>query len=404
MRPSLDHLRSTITDYLDRHPGERDTLSGLLTALAGAEDPSSRSALPGHITCSGVVIDADGRVLHIERKASGLLLNPGGDVEAGDETLLAAALRKLAEETGIPSACLVLTPEFGHTPIDIGVHDIEATAQKGEGPQQHYDFRFVFRLAAERPAPALQREEVVRAVWLPQDEVPSPTLRAKLHDAALAGPVMPVNAGALIHDGQGRYLLHLRDVKPGIWAPGCWELLGGGREPDDATLLHTVVRELREEAGLKIPRLHPYAVEHVTGIYGTLVPVQLFTGEWNGDPSTLTVTEGQLLAWRSLEQLPYLAMLPSTRKLLERHATEHPAADAAHGPSRTATAAPPPGAEPHIVGVHLVLELPSAPSTPSTPSIPTAPRPVKWRPAPKRPSAGPGSPRTAYASVCCSRL
>ncbi|WP_369149020.1 NUDIX domain-containing protein [Streptomyces sp. R44] len=101
-RPSRDHLYSTVGEYLARHPGERDTLSGLLTALAGEEDPTSRASLPGHITCSGVVIDADGRVLHIEHKASGLLLSPGGHVETGDETLLAAALRELAEQTGIP--------------------------------------------------------------------------------------------------------------------------------------------------------------------------------------------------------------------------------------------------------------------------------------------------------------
>ncbi|MFF0429073.1 NUDIX domain-containing protein [Streptomyces sp. NPDC004520] len=175
-------------------------------------------------------------------------------------------------------------------------------------------------------------------------------------DAAPDGSVTPVSASAVIHDGQGRYLLHLRDVKPGIWAPGCWDLLGGGREPDDATLLDTVVRELREEAGLEVPGLRPYAVERVTGTDGTLVPVQFFTGEWSGDPGTLTVTEGQLLAWRSLEQLPYLTMLPSTRKLLERHAAEHPAGDIVHRPPRTVAAVAPPGTEPHIVGVHLVLE------------------------------------------------
>ncbi|MFE5589936.1 NUDIX domain-containing protein [Streptomyces sp. NPDC056549] len=363
-RPSHEHLRSTVAEYLARHPGERDALSGLLAALDGEEHPTHRASLPGHITCSGVVIDADGQVLHIEHKASGLLLTPGGHVEAGDATLLAAALREIAEETGIPPAGLVLTPEFGHTPIDVDVHRIEAAEAKGEGPHEHYDFRFVFRLAAAgSPDLVLQEEEVSGAVWLPQHEVRSPTLRAKLHDAALEGTVTPVNASAVIHDGQGRYLLHLRDVKPGIWAPGCWDLLGGGREPEDATPLDTVVRELREEAGLEIPGLRPYAVDHVPGTDGTLVPVQLFTGEWHGDPGTLTLTEGQLLAWRSLEHLPYLTMLPSTRQLLERHAAERPAchADDTGGAAgarwaRAVVASAPPGTEPHIVGVHLVLE------------------------------------------------
>lgn len=47
------------------------------------------------------------------------------------------------------------------------------------------------------------------------------------------------NASALIHDGAGAYLLHLRDEIPGIWEPGSWSLLGGGREPGGA-LLHRV--------------------------------------------------------------------------------------------------------------------------------------------------------------------
>lgn len=133
-RPSRDHLRSTVAEYLARHPVERDALSGLLAALEGEEDPTHRASLPGHITCCGVVIDADGQVLHVEHKASGLLLTPGGHVEAGDATLLAAALREIAEETGIPPTGLVLTPEFGRTPIDVDVHRIEADEAKGKVP------------------------------------------------------------------------------------------------------------------------------------------------------------------------------------------------------------------------------------------------------------------------------
>ncbi|MFE7511555.1 NUDIX domain-containing protein [Streptomyces sp. NPDC057540] len=357
-RPSRDHLRSTVAEYLTRHPAEREALSGLLAALDAEEDPTHRDTLPGHITCCGVVVDADGRILHVEHRASGLLLTPGGHVESGDATLLAAALREIAEETGIPPSHLVLAPEFGHAPIDVDVHRIEADARKGEGPHEHYDFRFVFRVAAAGgPRLLLQDDEVSGAAWLPQDEVRSPTLRQKLRDAALEHAITPVNAGAVIHDGQGRYLLHLRDVKPGIRAPGCWDLLGGGREPQDASLRDTVVRELREEAGLEIPGLRPYEVGHTTGTDGTLVPVQLFTGEWSGDPGTLPLTEGQLLAWRSPEQLPYLTMLPSTRELLERHA----AAGVTRGrvdarPARPLVAGAPPGTELHIVGVHLVLE------------------------------------------------
>ncbi|MFI1809288.1 NUDIX domain-containing protein [Streptomyces sp. NPDC020422] len=358
MPPSADHIRDLVADYLDRHPAERSALSGLLSALDSGADPTSRTALPGHITCSAVVIDAAGRVLHIAHRASGLLLTPGGHVDGGDATLLAAVLREVREETGIPASCLVLTPEFGHAPIDIDVHDIEARPSTGEPAHRHFDVRFVFRLTPGAPEPTLQDDEIAGAVWLAQDEVRSPTLHAKLSAAGLHGTITPVNASAVIRDAAGRYLLHLRDAnKPDIWAPGCWDLLGGGREPHDATLLDTVTRELQEEAGLVLTGLEPYRVDSVIGTHGTSVPVALFAGEWQGDPSELTLTEGVMLAWFRPEQLPYLTMLPDTRSLLETHAAEHPA-PAADQPEKSAAAVAgaPAGTEPHIVGVHLYLE------------------------------------------------
>lgn len=102
------------------------------------------------------------------------------------------------------------------------------------------------RTYGERPQPR------VAAEWLPFDQVTSPTLRTKLCASGLDNRIEPVNASALIHDGHGRYLLHLlhlRDDLPGIWEPGAWSLLGGGREPGDASLEDTVRRELREEVG-----------------------------------------------------------------------------------------------------------------------------------------------------------
>ncbi|MFB7281496.1 NUDIX domain-containing protein [Streptomyces hydrogenans] len=366
MPPSPDHVRALITEYLERHPDEGGALAGLLTALDAEDDPTSRSTLPGHVTCGGVVLDADGRVLHIAHRASGLLLPPGGHVEATDDSLFAAVLREIREETGIPASSLVLTPEYGRTPIDVDVHAVPENAAKGEGPHRHYDFRFVFRLAPDAPELALQEDEVAGAVWLPRDEVRAPRLRARLRDAGLDSTITPVDASVVIHDGRGRYLLQLRDADKPIWAPGHWDLLGGGREPQDATLLDTAVRELREEAGLELAHLRPYAVEHVTGTDGTSVPRQVYTGEWDGDPDTLPLTEGQLLAWRDLAQLPYLTMLPSTRGLLERHAAAHafpahPTGPPAAGGPRPRQApvtigAAPPDTEPHIVGVHLVLE------------------------------------------------
>ncbi|MEU9497984.1 hypothetical protein [Streptomyces sp. NPDC048196] len=51
--------------------------------------------------------------------------------------------------------------------------------------------------------------------------------------AALPPAHGQANASALIHNGAGAYLLHLRDDIPGIWEPGAWSLLVGGQEPGD---------------------------------------------------------------------------------------------------------------------------------------------------------------------------
>ncbi|GGT57982.1 NUDIX hydrolase [Streptomyces purpureus] len=242
---------------------------------------------------------------------------------------------------------------------DIDIHDFDSNPSKGEPAHQHVDFRYVFYLADDNPPTiTLQSEEVSGAQWLPMHKVTSPTLRAKLLHPQLDGQPEPVNASAIIHDGHGRYLLHLRDAnKPWIWEPGCWSLLGGGREPQDRTLLDTVSRELREEAGLTVAGLEPYAVEYVTGTDGTRVPIQLFTGRWNGAPALLPLTEGVMLAWVRPEKFPCMTMLPSTRTLLERHAAEHPAL--ADGPTRVAATVPaqaPSGTVLNVVGVHLYLE------------------------------------------------
>lgn len=264
MPPTRSHIRATVETYLARHPQEREALADLLVVLDGTGDPSSRATLPGHVTCSAVVIDRDRRVLHIGHKASGLLLAPGGHVEASDRTLLAAALREVGEEAGIHPRDLSLTPQFLGSPIDIDVHDIDANPAKREPAHQHYDFRFAFYLAAEQPPPLeLQGEEVSGAEWRPFADVRSPTLRAKLLGAeanGLDGRPEPVNASALIHDGQGRYLLHLRDQREGIGEPGVFALLGGGRKMGDPCLEATLRRELAEEApGLEPTGLTPYA-------------------------------------------------------------------------------------------------------------------------------------------------
>jgi 8-oxo-dGTP pyrophosphatase MutT (NUDIX family) len=120
----------------------------------------------------------------------------------------------------------------------------------------------------------------------------------------------------LIYNGAGEYLLHLRDYLPGVIVePGAWSFLGGGREPCDRSLAETIQRELREEAGLEVPGLEPFAVERVS----RSITVQIFAGRWDGDPSTLTLTEGIMLHWFRPETMPRLRMAPEALRLVRRH-------------------------------------------------------------------------------------
>ncbi|MFD7916776.1 NUDIX domain-containing protein [Streptomyces sp. NPDC059752] len=291
MPPARSEIRDLLNIYLERHPTEQARLKPLLKSLDQPDEPTSRTTFPGHITCSAVVIDRNQRVLHIHHRASGLALPPGGHIDADDRTLLAAALREVHEEVGIAPGDLCLTHQLLDAPIDIDVHDIAARPAKGETEHRHYDVRFAFYLAHDAPPILLQDDEVSGVEWLAFDQVTPPTLRTKLIASGLDGRPDPVNASALLHDGGGRYLLHLRDNYPDIWEPGSFALLGGGFEPGDPSLEGTVRRELAEEVpDLKIGKLEPYAVEVATGVDGLAVPVQVFASPCRLGPDEDMVT------------------------------------------------------------------------------------------------------------------
>jgi 8-oxo-dGTP pyrophosphatase MutT (NUDIX family) len=65
-------------------------------------------------------------------------------------------------------------------------------------------------------------------------------------------------AAAILIAPDRRYLLQLRDDKPGIFYPGHWGCFGGAVESFDASAEAGLRRELREELGLE-PQRHPLA-------------------------------------------------------------------------------------------------------------------------------------------------
>ncbi len=124
----------------------------------------------------------DGRVLTIEHRALRKWLLPGGHVEDSDTTLQDAALRELAEETGISSDQV---EPSGDVPLHIDVHSIPANDAKDEPEHLHFDFRFLFRTTVD--AVELQEEEVTNYSWQLADMLTTEPLRSRVM-AATARP------------------------------------------------------------------------------------------------------------------------------------------------------------------------------------------------------------------------
>ncbi|MER5549147.1 NUDIX hydrolase [Streptomyces sp. NPDC001118] len=178
MAITADHIRTTLTAYLDQHPEDKRELNIVLGLLDDGDDLTHRSTLPGHVTAGAILVGPDGRVLHILHNATNLWLLPGGHLEPSDATLLEAAGRELTEETGIPPH--VVTPH-SEIPLHVDIHPIDANPAKDEPAHQHFDFRFLFRTTAD--IGELQTEEVSDAAWRDADAISDGHLRHRIAEA-----------------------------------------------------------------------------------------------------------------------------------------------------------------------------------------------------------------------------
>lgn len=173
---SADHIRETITDYIGRHPDEKERFAPVLGLLDAGADVTSRKEFRGHATAGAILTRPDGRVLHVRHLALDRWLLPGGHLEADDARLVNAALRELTEETGIPESAV---QSVSACPLHIDMHTIPANDDKGEPEHQHIDFRFHFRTSSS-DAVNLQTEEVTAAAWREPDALTDETLRSRV--------------------------------------------------------------------------------------------------------------------------------------------------------------------------------------------------------------------------------
>jgi 8-oxo-dGTP pyrophosphatase MutT (NUDIX family) len=134
--------RETLVALLQTHIAadereEADRVS-MLRLAHELDDPLSRSEPSAHFTASAFVIDdACERTCLVQHVKLERLLQPGGHIEATDQSLVAAALREAREETELE---LDLHPSAAR-PFDLDVHRIPA--RPNEPAHLHLDVRYL---------------------------------------------------------------------------------------------------------------------------------------------------------------------------------------------------------------------------------------------------------------------
>lgn len=126
------------------------------------------------------------------------------------------------------------------------------------------------------------------------------------------GPLTPADAAvALIVLDDGRYLLQLRDQKPGIFYPGHWGLFGGALDPGEAPEA-ALLRELAEELGLAVSGA--MYLTHFTFTFGRFGKISRHFYEVPfavGKLAGLTLREGrEMRAFRAAEILNQPRVVP----------------------------------------------------------------------------------------------
>ncbi|MEU3876609.1 MULTISPECIES: NUDIX domain-containing protein [Streptomyces] len=156
-------ISSALSVYLERYPDEAAMLSEPLHALSQGGGFASRRTFPMHVTVGALLARGGAEILLVEHRAYGITLQPGGHLEPTDATLIGAAVRELAEETGIDPGEIVPASQ---APVYIEYGRVPARPEKDEPEHYHLDFGFAF-VTARADVGRIQESEVRGAAWYP---------------------------------------------------------------------------------------------------------------------------------------------------------------------------------------------------------------------------------------------
>ncbi len=139
---------------------EKGHIQSTVEFVLNNPDPFNSENCVGHVTASAWILDAslqNALLTHHAKLQRWFQL--GGHVEPSDKTIMSAALREAAEESGLKD--LKFKDEMGI--FDVDVHLIPAN-KKGMPDHFHYDIRFLF--TTDFPDDMVVSEESLDLAWV----------------------------------------------------------------------------------------------------------------------------------------------------------------------------------------------------------------------------------------------
>ncbi|AEV89117.1 NUDIX hydrolase [Actinoplanes sp. SE50] len=158
-------IAAAVAAYLDRYPAEKALLAEPIELLARGSNFASRRNFDLHVTVGALLTRGGEEILLVGHRAYGIPLQPGGHLEPSDTTLMGAAVRELAEETGIDPTTVTTASA---TPVYVEFGRVPARPQKDEPEHFHLDLGYAFTTTGD--VGSLQESEVTSAAWYRLDE------------------------------------------------------------------------------------------------------------------------------------------------------------------------------------------------------------------------------------------